>query len=85
MVLKSCFKDPTEIPYGLAHSGWMTTVWVTLEAPSLCQSEHPPCISLYIWFLSQMPLEVKKKKKRKKGEKRERRETKREFHRKKKL
>lgn len=64
----------------------MMTVWVTLEAPSLCQSEHLPHISLHIWFLSQMPLEEKKKE-RKKGEKnrRERRETKREFHRKKKL
>lgn len=50
----------------------MTTLWVTLEAPSLCQSEHLPRISLHIWFLSQMPLEVKKREK-KRGKKRRKR------------
>lgn len=53
----------------------MMTVWVTLEAPSLCQSEHLPHISLHIWFLSQMPVEEKKKREReKKGKKTEEKE-----------
>lgn len=52
----------------------MMTVWVTLEAPSLCQSEHLPHISIHIWFLSQMPLEEKKKEREKKGKKTEEKE-----------
>lgn len=50
----------------------MMTVWVTLETPSLCQSEHLPRISLHIWFLSQMSLEEKKKKEKKRGKKQKR-------------